>query len=511
MQLKVSLLLSTTLLFILLLEVINNNYLFINCQLQQSFKIDFNQKPTHFPHFWYNSVGSGNAALCLRSNWRDQLLKAKNELGFQGIRFHGIFDDDMSVVLEGDNSKLIYSFFNIFDCYDFLVKNEIHPIVEIGFMPELLAQNATKTVFHYKGIITPPKDYNQWDDLVFNFGKALIERYGIDEIKKWRFEVWNEPNMQNGFFAGTQLQYFELYEHTARALKRANNNIRVGGPVTASGWIDNWIPQFIKYMTNKNVPFDFISLHEYPTDVTPLRRNYLFEAVKETRKLVGNSIDLCYTEWNAGLENGGGSHFYHDGPYPAPYIVKALFEVQPYVNVFSYWTFTDIFEEGGQQSPPFSKTYGLMTNIGVRKASWKAFELMHQSGDLRFNVQTINEVKNSSIDVYSTLNSKNGEFMIFVLNYQVPTLPQYPFRVNIQLTNVSNIKNCNLRTIDETHANAFNEWQKMGSPTYPNSEQWKRLDDSSKLMTTGININSDESFDIYSTIPSLNVITCILQ
>ncbi|KAF0984859.1 hypothetical protein FDP41_000758 [Naegleria fowleri] len=479
------------------------------------FRVHLDRSPqSPFHHYWKTSVGSGHASLCLHTTWREHVLKAKQELGFTGIRFHGIFSDDMSVVLgpgDDDQKPYYYSFFNVFNCFDFLLHSGIRPVVEIGFMPELFASNASQTVFHWKGIVSPPKRYDLWDDLISSFGNALVQRYGIKEVSNWVFEVWNEPNLRNGFWYGSKEEYFELYRHTALALKRAHKELRVGGPVTAFA---EWIPEFIQFTKSNNVPLNFISTHQYPTDEFPVLRDFLWQNVKKTKSIVVDhyKLPLYYTEWNAGLQDGRGSHFYQDSAYPAAYIVKALFELYSQVELFSFWCVSDIFEEGGQQSLPFSGTYGLITNNGIRKPVWRAFELIGQSGDYLIEVEKVSipSLKNSTVDAYATVNSKTGELVVFVTNWQIPGLPQMTYDVSVSFSN-SLVDACTLTIIDETHSNAFTRWQQLNKPIYPTIQQIYDLQKSSELIPQSLKVNSDGTITISTPIlsPSLHVIRCV--
>ena len=109
----------------------------------------------------------------------------------------------------------------------------MRPFVELSFMPKKLAASEKLHAFWYKPNVAPPKDYAKWDDLITQFAKHLIERYGKEEVSQWYFEVWNEPNID--FWGGDprQASYWELYDHTVRALKAVNASLRVGGPATA--------------------------------------------------------------------------------------------------------------------------------------------------------------------------------------------------------------------------------------------------------------------------------------
>lgn len=107
-------------------------------------------------------------------------------------------------------------------------------MVEISFMPKKLALRQDVHPFWYHPIVSPPKNYQKWDERIRALAKHLIDRYGLDEVAQWYFEVWNERNID--FWTGDlkQATYFDLYDHTARALKSVNPRLRVGGPATSS-------------------------------------------------------------------------------------------------------------------------------------------------------------------------------------------------------------------------------------------------------------------------------------
>ncbi len=213
--------------------------------------------------YWTKCVGSCHAATALREDWRRQLKRCREELGFEYVRFHGLLDDDMSVCLRGDRGALDYSFFNVDSIVDFLLEIGMKPFIELSFMPSALASGA-KTVFHYRGNITPPKSYDEWGDLIGALAGHLVRRYGVGEVRRWFFEVWNEPNLDI-FWSGTQQEYFRLYQSAARAIKKVDGSLAVGGPATA---IDAWIPELREFCEKQGVPLDFISTHHYPTDAS---------------------------------------------------------------------------------------------------------------------------------------------------------------------------------------------------------------------------------------------------
>jgi xylan 1,4-beta-xylosidase len=220
--------------------------------------------PAHpFPHFWEHIFGSGRANLSLRESYRDDLRSVKQITDFQYVRFHGILLDENGVYSEDAQGQPVYNFSYVDQIYDGLLRNGVRPFVELSFMPRQLAVRNAPHPFWYKPNVAPPKDWTKWDNLIYRFTQHLVDRYGVDEVAKWYFEVWNEPNID--FWAGEPKQstYFELYDHTAGAIKRVSQRLRVGGPATAQA---AWADAFIEHCSANHIPVDFVSTHVYGND-----------------------------------------------------------------------------------------------------------------------------------------------------------------------------------------------------------------------------------------------------
>jgi xylan 1,4-beta-xylosidase len=123
-------------------------------------------------------------------------------------------------------------------------------------MPWTLA-STDKTVFHYQAHVSPPKDYGDWATLIRKLVGHWVDRYGLDEVRQWFFEVWNEPNL-TAFWTGKPEDYFRLYQTTVEAIKQVDGQIRVGGPVTAMA---AWVPEFLDFCEKQHLPADFVSTH----------------------------------------------------------------------------------------------------------------------------------------------------------------------------------------------------------------------------------------------------------
>lgn len=457
------------------------------------FKIDSKDTGTEFVHYWEKCVGSCHAYTALRADYREQLEKAHRELGFEYVRFHGLLDDEMSVCLPEmkamqPTGKLIYNFFNIDSIFDFLLSIGMKPFIELGFMPAAIA-SGEQTCFHYKGNVTPPKDYRLWDELISRLASHLVERYGIEEVATWFFEVWNEPNLPY-FWAGTQQQYFQLYKHTAETIKKVDQRLKIGGPATS---INAWIPDFIAFCKSSSAPVDFISTHHYPSD-DPLwrdpsmtmeeffqksdalkyKRGCLREMTEKAKAQTGE-LPLYYTEWNTSAMCGDALH---DEPYAAAMIAKTLADNDGLVSGYSYWTFTDIFEESGQMPGVFYGGFGLQNVYGTEKPSYRVFELFHRLGSQRLPVQ-----KESDEETFAEMIATKTQHGVRIIayNHNVYGEPIQKEKVKVTVKNVGKAVKAAKYLVDENHANPKKKWMELGQPEYPGKKALEEIKAASNL------------------------------
>lgn len=442
-----------------------------------SFYCDFSEPLGHLTHVWEHTVGSCHAPLTLRADWQTQLKRCHHELEFQYVRFHGLLSDDVGTFIL-HNEKPLYSFFNADQILEFLVSIGMKPFVELSFMPYALA-SGNRYVFKYRGNITPPRSYKDWGTLIHRLVKHWVDRFGIREVRQWFFEVWNEPNLK-AFWAGSREDYFRLYRFTVDAIKEVDDSLKVGGPATAK---NEWIGSFIDFCTKHKLPLDFVSTHHYPTDafgketddtVTQLaasRRSVLREQAQNARREAGN-LPLYYTEWNS---SSNPRDPMHDEPYSAAFIVKTILEAQGFVDGYSFWTFSDIFEENYFPSVPFHGGFGLLSIHNIAKPSYRAFQLLHGLGTKRLLVDGIHE----TVDCW--VISKGKSATVLLTNHAYPRHWIEKETVELHLSNVIQPTEVYVKRIDQEHCNPKKVWQRLGSPEYLREKEIIRLQEESVL------------------------------
>jgi xylan 1,4-beta-xylosidase len=448
----------------------------------QEITVDGSAHTTPFPHFWEQMFGSGRAILSLREAYRRDMRDVKAVTSFHYVRFHAILDDEVGVYNEDHAGNAVYNFSYVDQIYDGLLEQGVRPVVELDFMPRQLSVNPTSRYgdFWDGPNVYPPKDEGKWESLVRAFASHLVDRYGVDEVSQWWFEVWNEPNISTWRGSPKQATYFNLYDHAARAIKSVSSRLRVGGPATAYG---AWITDLIAHANQENIPLDFITGHVYggdspkkvfgaETSSTPSQDDMVCAATRKMKDEITHSakpqLPLMVTEFNAGFEE---EHSY-DSLYMGPFLARTISQCDGLAMMMSYWTFSDVFDEQGPVREPFHNGYGLIAAGGIFKPAYIAFELLHQLGDVR--------IENPSPDLLVT-RKKDDTVVIAAWNLVDPGTHGAATEIVLHLRNLHTPGFAHVYRLDALHSNTLVAYQRMGSPQYPTTVQIKALRDSATL------------------------------
>lgn len=418
--------------------------------------------------------GSCRAQLALRQSYRDDLRKTKEVADVKYVRCHGILNDDVGIYNEDEKGNAFYNFSYVDQIYDGYLEMGIRPVIELSFMPYKLAAKEDIFGFWYKPSVSPPKDYKRWNDMITAMCKHLIDRYGIDEVSKWYFEVWNEPNI--GFWGGEPKleSYWKLYDETAKTIKAVDPKLRVGGPSTAQA---AWCDKFIAHCVENKIPFDFVSTHVYANDTAHdvfgteekiPRKDMTIRSMKKVYDQVKASAKpdtpIIWTEFNA-------SFFFEipvtDSPFMGPWLANLVRGADGYADEVSFWTFSDVFEEGGVAKAPFTGGFGLIATGNIPKASYNAFKLLHMLGNKRMQVENTDAIITKRDD---------GTVVIATWNYFEPYEEKLSSKsVELNLSNVGDAKQARIYVVDRDHGSALTQWEAMGKPSFPSREQQKQL------------------------------------
>jgi len=431
---------------------------------------------------WEPMIGSEHLSYLLREDrtggrvigteLREALRIARDEFGVRAVRAHGILCDDLGVYTES-LGRPVYSFDGVDRVYDTLMEAGLRPVVELSFMPAALARDPSKTVFDYEGIISPPRSWSRWRDLVRALADHLLQRYGEEEVTgHWAFEVWNEPNI-GVFWSGTPEEYFRLYDTSAGAVKSAHPGLRVGGPSSAAA---GWVRQLIAHVGRSGAPLDFVSTHVYgnvPLDLRPA----LAAAGRE-----GTAI--WWTEWGATP-----THFNRVGDtvFAAAFLLRGMASVLGRVGALSHWVASDHFEELGAPAELFHGGFGLLSVGNLRKPRYWALALLARLGPHRLAVDVRGDGALGLVDALAARHD-DGRVGILVWNGTLdqgkiggdPVLSRV-VRLSVYVPPGASYTVRHYR-IDAGHSNIVPVWEQMrDGAAWPSSEQWPVLHSANRL------------------------------
>ena len=455
-----------------------------------SLTIDAAASTTPFPHFWEKTFGSGRAILSLRESYRTDLTTVKDATDFESIRFHAIFHDEVGLY-DPDRKSIefaqtagqagaksqdtsAYNFSYVDQIYDGLLARHVRPFVELSFMPKKMAADPNKLhPFWYRPVVSPPKSYDDWDAMIRAFAQHLVNRYGLNEVATWEFEVWNEPNLD--FWGGEPKQstYFELYDHTARAIKSVSPRLQIGGPATAQA---AWVTPFLQHVKDANTPIDYVSTHVYAndtahdvfgTDEQIPRDEMVYRAVKKVHDQIASSpfpsLPLIFSEYNASYANEPNVT---DTVYMGPWIANTIRQCDGLVSNMAYWAFSDVFEEQGVVRTPFYGGFGLMAANNIPKPSLNIFRALHKLGTQRIRLDS---------DSALATTGQSARLALALWNYAPPdgTGPQYtipkgptgpPKMFSLTLDHVPANAAVEIWRVDDDHGNVIKTFNAMGRP-----------------------------------------------
>jgi xylan 1,4-beta-xylosidase len=461
--------------------------------------VDITKSGKPIKPIWKKLICAGRAHEVLRADWQQQLKKIQREIGFEYIRFHGIFNDEMMVYNEDDNGNAWYDWHYVDEVFDFLLSEKIRPIVELGFTPEKM-KSGDRTVFWWKGNVTPPADYQKWCRLIDAFIRHCINRYGRYEVLKWYFEVWNEPNI-TPFWTGTQEQYFDLYKETVKTIKLIDTGLKVGGPATSGSAIGDcapWVEDFFHYCEENHISVDFVSTHPYPNEWpiidSPIHTyrdeqgTYRsLEWLKRTVQISAfKNAEILITEWNS---SPSPRDLVHDTAFMANFIIQNNVRCMELADALGFWTFTDVFEENGAGSSVFHGGFGLLTQQGFEKPAYHGYFFLSRLGSeiLELGENFIVTRREDRIQILAwnyvhyneTFSKGDGSALTLYNRYSIFEKKE-DFNFKINLLNLTGEYKVTTYEFNQDTGSVFDWWLKNGAPENIHSDEIEILKNNMK-------------------------------
>ncbi|KQV79343.1 beta-xylosidase [Massilia sp. Root351] len=428
---------------------------------------------------------------------------------------------------EDKDGKPIYNWTIVDQIFDTYVERKMKPLAQIGFMPEALSQRPQPYQHRWKpgtpyqeimtGWATPPKDYDKWAELIYQWVKHCVARYGQQEVESWYWEVWNEPDGHYLIAPDPKLEYFKMYDYAADAVKRALPTARMGGPHTAGAgrFMDDFLQHALygkNFKTGKTgSPLDFVAFHakgspKVADGVVQMGMGIHFKRLDSGFALVEKYPGLKGVPVIIGESDPEGcaacgmqtnpENAYRNGTLYSSYTAASIarefdLAARRGVNLIGAVNWSFEFED----QPWFAGFRDLATN-GVNKPVLNVFRMFGMmrgervavGGDQAYDTAGImaNGVRGARTDINALASKDRRSIAVMVWNYHDDDVIDAGSPVELRIAGIP-ARQVQLRhyRIDQDNSNSYSAWKRMGSPVSPTAAQVAELQKASELAQLG--------------------------
>lgn len=463
-------------------------------------EIDFNQEGRDYIKHWTRHVTLGKAFDGLNAKWQERFIEIQKEADFDYIGFKGIFFEEMETFTVKSNGSVDFNWTYIDELIDFLLDNNAKPFIEFSFS-DYKKRYPSRDLEHLTSLIKFSQQSKLWDELLTNFIKHCINRYGLLEVESWYFELWNEPIIDINSSKVIDRNQFVFYKHTVNLIKSISKNIKVGGP-SISQWTNfsgQWLIEFLNYMEAEDVLIDFMSVYifsqHYKEELLKSNQNknnlskniitgddlHLFDTIERLNQskqdFLSKDIEIHIPKWNMASEP---NNLLSDTAYMATFIVKNMLDTIDLVDSVGYWAFSDLSGDFKLDGSHFFGGLGLVNKDGIKKPSYNAYLFLNKLGS---------EIVISKDNYIITKNGEDIQILLYnhallddkykqgdrgaiskKRRYDV-FLEQNDLNINLNIKDINGRYKITTYQQNRDNGSAFDEWIKMGSPEKMNREQ----------------------------------------
>lgn len=482
-----------------------------NCKQYIRERVDVRKNGAERKITWNNLFNVGWAKEALLAPVQAQIMKLQREIGFSYIHFHGLFDDDMQVCKRMPDGKLDFNFTYIDMLFDFLISQNLLLDIELSFIPADLAADQTE-FFQHRSHPCAPMYMNDWIELVRAFMRHCINRYGIELVQQWRFELFSSKYAY--YQTLSKEEYWLLYGLSYRAIKgllpQAQYGLFIDLALSCGSRDDNMFEYIMPQAIEADMKPDFIALEcfhgEYQymkgdevlsktisqiDNPTPRTKNPDFladklEQLKEYTKVFGmEAVPIYLNTWNS---SDWQEDQYHDAIYKPAFLMKNILDNEDVLDAFGYWTLSDLLEETRHKEDLFHGGFGLLTYNGIPKASYFTYYMLKKLGKILLKkgegYYVTKEMGGIQVLLY---NYSHEEFLSHYKNFSSGAdVKKRPFiSVQILLRNINNGNyEINTALLNKENGSAYDTWMKIGAPKELKVNQHHYIESVSRPTTT---------------------------
>lgn len=347
----------------------------------------------------YLSVG--RAFACLRSEVQEQIRQAKKDYDFDFLRFRDIFSDDLYVYYEDENRNALYSWQSLDCVFDFILSLGLRPFPEIGYMPKLLASRKQYAGLQYRPNTSAPRSLSRWKELIRHFLMHYAERYGIGELRRWRFDFWTSPDLQikDPYWSDSMEDFFQFYRVTWDAFRELDEGLLLGTPNFSALNGYPWYEAFFQFCYTNRIYPSHVSVHIYGAelknaasahhtfrevragDYSISDQDYIGKQLAHIHQIMNRlgfrSLDVIISDWNLSFLP---KDLIRDTCYMGPYICHTVIQNLALYRGHCFWSLSDIHEDAFPESRMFTGGPGMLDYHGLKKASYNAIVLLGRLG-----------------------------------------------------------------------------------------------------------------------------------
>jgi xylan 1,4-beta-xylosidase len=422
---------------------------------------------------------------------------------------------------EDSKGRPVYDWTIVDRIFDTYRARKVKPYVEIGFMPEALSTHPQPYQHDFRpgsgsiktGWAYPPKDYGKWEELVYQWVRHCVERYGRAEVANWYFETWNEANLPQYYWGGSRDDFFRLHDSAVRGVRRALPEARVGGPDIA-GAGDTYLTAFMKHVVDAGTPTDFLSFHAKgsPTFIDDGGKGHVrmgiamhlqaadheFAQIEAEPLLRSKPIVIGESDPEGCAACQGPANAYRNGTMYSSYTAAVFPRLQQLarrrgLNLEGVLSWAFEFED-----QPYFAGFRQLTSAGIDLPVMNMFKLLAKMNGTQVSAvsdrqRPLDEVMTKGVrgdpDVGSVASLDGDRLSILVWHYHDDDVagPDAHVRLDLKRLPRSFARGAKMTEfrIDRDHSNAYAAWLGMGSPIAPSDRQRAELLRAAQLATAG--------------------------
>lgn len=466
--------------------------------LRISIDKDVDSAGTQLHTIWNKMMNIGSANTLLNQNMRDQITEMTGDIPIEYIRFEGIFNQEMDV-LQKDKKGFKYNWKFVNQVLDYLREIDVKPFICLSYMPLPFASKST-SFFNYQGNTSPPKEMGQWLSLVQSFLTNCINRYGLEQVSTWYFQIWTEFPVNDIHWSGTLEQYFELYRQTALLIKDISPSLKIGPAAENFHTHDQPSERLLEFCQSHGVPIDFYCCNIYhnridflkwgeqssanPVDLQSIpfqyeSKNHTKQRLVKTHQMLrrhyGEEVQFMVTRWNLSWDV---TNSLHDTAFMATFIIdNMLDESTENVSAIGFLSASDILYEWDMKNTPFYGGTGLINTEGIKKSAYYAFVFLSKLGEsvIAKGKHYIITRKGDNIQILlynptylNQLYERGEQEDRHIYNLFEETSD---ISVDLQLNNLYGTYKCKQYSLNREYGSAYDEWVRMGEYVDLNEEE----------------------------------------